>query len=116
MVRGSRGGRPIPPSWRPRPGPAGADAGAAVLRLRRKLILALVLFVPLTDRSASLRPPGRHGRRRRQRRPALAAAQLGLALGSGTDLAICAADMILLRDDLQAVPDAISLARADWLT
>jgi heavy metal translocating P-type ATPase len=44
--------------------------------------------------------------------PALAAAQLGLALGSGTDVAICAADMILLRDDLQAVPDAIKLARA----
>jgi Cu+-exporting ATPase len=42
----------------------------------------------------------------------MAAAQLGLALGSGTDVAICAADMILLRGDLQAVPDAITLARA----
>jgi P-type Cu+ transporter len=48
--------------------------------------------------------------------PALAAAQLGLALGSGTDVAICAADMILLRDDLEVVPDAIRLARATFRT
>jgi Cu+-exporting ATPase len=48
--------------------------------------------------------------------PALAAAQLGLALGSGTDVAIVAADMILLRDDLEAVPDAITLARATYKT
>jgi P-type Cu+ transporter len=48
--------------------------------------------------------------------PALAAAQLGLALGSGTDVAICAADVILLRDDLQVVPDAIKLARATFRT
>ena len=44
--------------------------------------------------------------------PALAAADLGLALGSGTDVAISAADLILLRDDLSVVPDAIRLARA----
>jgi heavy metal translocating P-type ATPase len=48
--------------------------------------------------------------------PALAAANLGLALGSGTDVAICAADMILLRDDLEAVPDALRLARATFTT
>jgi cation-transporting P-type ATPase A/B len=48
--------------------------------------------------------------------PALAAARLGLALGSGTDVAIVAADMILLRDDLAAVPDAIALARATFTT
>ena len=48
--------------------------------------------------------------------PALAAAQLGLALGSGTDVAICAADIILLRDDLEVVPDAIKLARATFKT
>ena len=48
--------------------------------------------------------------------PALAAAQLGLALGSGTDVAICAADLILLRDDLDVVPDAITLARATFRT
>ncbi len=44
--------------------------------------------------------------------PALAAADLGLALGTGTDVAITAADVIVLRDDLGAVPDAIGLARA----
>ncbi len=44
--------------------------------------------------------------------PALAAADLGLALGSGTDVAISAADLILLRDDLTVVPQAIGLARA----
>ncbi|HTX84556.1 MAG TPA: heavy metal translocating P-type ATPase [Streptosporangiaceae bacterium] len=43
--------------------------------------------------------------------PALAAADLGLALGSGTDVAISAADLILLRDDLRVVPEAVSLAR-----
>jgi Cu+-exporting ATPase len=48
--------------------------------------------------------------------PALAAARLGLALGSGADVAIGAADMILLRDDLQVVPDAIKLARATFRT
>jgi P-type Cu+ transporter len=44
--------------------------------------------------------------------PALANADLGLALGSGSDVAISAADLILLRDDLRVVPEAISLARA----
>jgi P-type Cu+ transporter len=48
--------------------------------------------------------------------PALAAADLGLALGSGTDVAMSAADLILLRDDLQTVPDAIVLARATFRT
>jgi len=44
--------------------------------------------------------------------PALAVADLGLALGTGTDVAISAADLIILRDDLGAVPDAIALARS----
>ncbi|HEX3491288.1 MAG TPA: cation-translocating P-type ATPase [Streptosporangiaceae bacterium] len=48
--------------------------------------------------------------------PALAAATLGLAVGSGTDVAITAADLILLRDDLGVVPDAIRLARATFTT
>jgi P-type Cu+ transporter len=45
-----------------------------------------------------------------------AVADLGLALGSGTDVAITAADLILLRDDLAVIPDAIRLARATLAT
>jgi cation-transporting P-type ATPase A/B/Cu+-exporting ATPase len=43
--------------------------------------------------------------------PALANADLGLAMSSGTDVAINAADLILIREDLAVVPDAIRLAR-----
>jgi P-type Cu+ transporter len=43
---------------------------------------------------------------------AQAAADLGVAVGAGTDVAISAADLILLRPDLTVVPDAIALARA----
>jgi len=39
-------------------------------------------------------------------------AVLGMAMGAGTDVAISAADLILLRPDLTVVPDAIALARA----
>jgi len=43
--------------------------------------------------------------------PALVKADLGLAIGSGTDVAINAADLILVRDDLSVVPDSLRLAR-----
>jgi P-type Cu+ transporter len=48
--------------------------------------------------------------------PALASADLGLAIGRGTDVAIAAADIILVRDDLRAVPQALDLARATMRT
>ncbi len=48
--------------------------------------------------------------------PALAAADLGIAVGAGTDVAIGAADLVLLRDDLMVVPTAIRLARATLRT
>lgn len=42
---------------------------------------------------------------------ALATADLGLALATGTDIALKAADIILVRDDIRVVPDAITIAR-----
>ena len=42
---------------------------------------------------------------------ALAQADLGLAMGAGTDVAIEASDLTLVRGDLLAVPDAIALSR-----
>jgi Cu+-exporting ATPase len=43
--------------------------------------------------------------------PALAQADLGLAMGSGTDVAIEASDLTLVRADLDAAVDAVRLAR-----
>ncbi|MDQ1738671.1 MAG: P-type Cu+ transporter, partial [Pseudonocardiales bacterium] len=47
---------------------------------------------------------------------ALAAADLGLAMGTGVDVAIQASDLTLVRGDLQAAVDAIRLSRATLRT
>jgi Cu+-exporting ATPase len=47
---------------------------------------------------------------------ALAQADLGLAMGTGTDVAIEASDLTLVRGDLRAAPDAIRLSRRTLAT
>ena len=48
--------------------------------------------------------------------PALAQAELGLAIGTGTDVAIEASDLTLVSGDLRAAADAIRLARRTLAT
>jgi Cu+-exporting ATPase len=47
--------------------------------------------------------------------PALASADVGIAIGSGTDVAVETGDIVLLQDNLSAIPEAIRLSAKTML-
>ena len=44
--------------------------------------------------------------------PALTQSDLGMAVGSGTDIAMDSSDVVLMNDDIRSVPAAIEIGRA----
>jgi Cu+-exporting ATPase len=105
------------------------DSRAAALAVARAVgidaehVVAEVLPQDKVDVVRRLREEGRAARLRGQRHTvamvgdgvndaaALAEADLGLSMGTGTDVAIQAGDLTLVRGDLSAAADAIRLAR-----
>jgi Cu+-exporting ATPase len=93
---------------------------------RRSTAQAVAHEMGITNVVAELPPEGKVAEIRRLREagrvvamvgdgindaPALAAADLGIAMGGGTDIAAQAGDIVLMRADLLPVADAVRLAR-----
>ena len=102
-------------------GDNGATAEAVARRLGIDEVLAEVLPAEKAQAVADLqREGGRDGRAARvafvgdgiNDAPALAQADVGVAIGTGTDVAIEAADVVLMRGDLTALVEARALSAA----
>ena len=93
---------------------------------------AVAAQIGITDVEAGVRPDGKAGAVKRRQQggaatvamvgdgvndaPALAQADLGIAMGRGADVALEAADITLLRSDLNGVADTILLSRRTMKT
>jgi heavy metal translocating P-type ATPase len=94
-------------------------AEAVARRLGIDEVLAEVLPDGKAEAVRRLQGEGRDGRSRVafvgdgiNDAPALAQADVGLAIGTGTDVAIESADVVLMRGDLRGIVDALALSRA----
>jgi len=123
--------------------PGGADAVSRIRRLGVRPVLvtgdnertaravAAELGIPDADVFAGVRPDGKVGVVRELQKvglrvamvgdgvndaAALAQADLGMAIGSGSDVAIGAADLTLVNDDPAGIADAVLLSRATLRT
>ena len=66
----------------------------------------------IRNRESRISISGRHGRRRHQRRAGAAQADLGIAIGSGSDIAKETGDIVLVGGSLHGIATAIRLSRA----
>lgn len=93
---------------------------------RRRTAEAIAIDLGIARVIADVKPDGKAAAVERERRrghvvamvgdgvndaPALASADIGVAVGSGTDIAIAASDIALLRGGIQQLPVALRLAR-----